>query len=418
MSRSRVQRVRLGYAIVILILLSPVAVSGLQYSDGTALAEEEPVKNITFISTQGKFLGTSGGQVVAIKTSDKTPVWRHDGYETYYDIDPLGDDRVLYVAGGEGTDASTDMVAEVRNWRTGELILQFEVPWDTHDVDYLGDGKYVVADKYNHRIYIHDAGTGEETWGYDFIDHYPDYPGAGDSPHGDGGEYTHLNDVDSVWNGTAFLASPRNFDRVMAINRTTKETELVLGVQDNKTILDRQHNPVLLSMDPPTLLVADSSNWRVVEYELTDGEWVKTWEYADDLHWPRDADRLPNGNTLITDTKNQRVLEVTPGKEVVWSHDIRSMPYDIERLKYGDEPAGPTMSGYEGTIGNGGESAESGEIGTWERLYNESLWVLPNWVTPTDFSLLVGAVGVLVLWLSTEVYWSIVGEGSPHVQTS
>ncbi|MFC7173233.1 hypothetical protein ACFQL0_07375 [Haloplanus litoreus] len=71
-------------------------------------------------------------------------------------------------------------------------------------------------------------------------------------------------------NGSAFLVSPRNFDRVMAIDRETKETRWTLGEEDNYDILHEQHNPVLLQRDPLTVLVADSENDRIVEYRRTD----------------------------------------------------------------------------------------------------------------------------------------------------
>lgn len=40
------------------------------------------------------------------------------------------------------------------------------------------------------------------------------------------------------------------------------------------------------------------------------------WRYADGLQFAHSAKRLANGNTLITDTTNNRVLEVTPDKHV------------------------------------------------------------------------------------------------------
>jgi hypothetical protein len=39
--------------------------------------------------------------------------------------------------------------------------------------------------------------------------------------------------------------------------------------------------------------------------------------------WGGDADRLPNGNTLISDVQNARVIEVNPAGEKVWQLQIR-----------------------------------------------------------------------------------------------
>jgi len=64
------------------------------------------------------------------------------------------------------------------------------------------------------------------------------------------------------------------------------------------------------------------------------------WEYcpqgASSLNWPRDADRLANGNTLITDSKNGRVIEVTPEGDVVWEFRDLRMPYEADRLLNGN----------------------------------------------------------------------------------
>ena len=42
------------------------------------------------------------------------------------------------------------------------------------------------------------------------------------------------------------------------------------------------------------------------------------WEYSTGLDGPSDADRLPNGNTLISDRWHSRVIEVTPDGTIVW----------------------------------------------------------------------------------------------------
>ncbi len=78
-----------------------------------------------------------------------------------------------------------------------------------------------------------------------------------------------------------------------------------------------------------TYLVAHEGLGLVREY---DAAGTVTWEYAIDLNGqPRtpnhdghgtevfNAIRLPNGNTLIGGGNNNRVIEVTPAKQVVWS---------------------------------------------------------------------------------------------------
>jgi hypothetical protein len=90
--------------------------------------------------------------------------------------------------------------------------------------------------------------------------------------------------------------------------------------------------------------VADSVNDRVAEYTREDGEWNLTWSLVGGgLNEPRDADRLPNGNTLVSDRRGDRLLEVTPAGEVVWEVYAPWQPYDAERLGTIDESSGPAM---------------------------------------------------------------------------
>jgi hypothetical protein len=218
-------------------------------------------------------------------------------------------------------------------------------------------------------------------------------------------DYSHVNDVDVVADGSAFLVSPRNFNSVVLVDRSTKETIWTLGSDDDPGILNRQHNPVLLTRDPPTVLVADSNNDRIVEYRRSNGTWNVTWEYPN-VDWPRDADRLPNGNTLIADTHDQRFLEVAPNGSTVWEMNATHWPYDVERLQYGDEPAGPPL--VDATPLSPENTDSTGVVGTISGAYTDAhtmaLWVLPAWITPTAFGSLLAAVLTVVVWIGAESY--------------
>ncbi|QGN07567.1 hypothetical protein Hrd1104_09785 [Halorhabdus sp. CBA1104] len=395
---------------VVLVLLAPAVVSGLTHEpdtvhtnvtvDGNATA----LSNVTFAGIQGPF-GTSGhGRVVAVDTDSGELLWEYANESAaenvlYYDVDPLSAQRLLFVEERSSGNGS----AIVYNWQTDELIDRFEVPSDTHDVDALGNDRYVVADKYNHRAYVYDASAQRIVWEYRFAEHFPEYPEAGEAPSSEPsgvGGYTHLNDVDVVDNGSAFLLSPRNFDRVVLVNRSTKTVEWTLGEQDNHDIIKEQHNPDLLQRDPPVVLIADSENDRVVEYRRTNDTWTRTWAYSGSLHWPRDADRLPNGNTLIVDTYGQRVLEVTPDHEIVWERDLSTMPYDAERLGTGPGSDGPPIDRLRNasTLDDG----ESG-VSIFRQFYDLSLYILPTWIGFVEFYGVVGAILGALLWTAIEL---------------
>ena len=81
-----------------------------------------------------------------------------------------------------------------------------------------------------------------------------------------------------------------------------------------------------------TLMSASNGN-RVVEVNR-DGDTV--WTMTSGLAYPNDAYRLANGNTLITDRDNNRVIEVTPGREIVWSYSTLVHPHNGNRLANGN----------------------------------------------------------------------------------
>lgn len=79
-------------------------------------------------------------------------------------------------------------------------------------------------------------------------------------------------------------------------------------------------------------LITDTDNHRVIEVN-SDEEIV--WQYGNadnklgtgygsinnQLNSPTQSFRLPNGNTLIADSENRRVIEVNPEREIVWTFD-------------------------------------------------------------------------------------------------
>ncbi len=50
------------------------------------------------------------------------------------------------------------------------------------------------------------------------------------------------------------------------------------------------------------------------------------WEYSQGLSGAAFASRLPNGDTLITDSSHSRVLEVTPAKKTVFEYFTNNDP--------------------------------------------------------------------------------------------
>ncbi|MFW5919956.1 MAG: arylsulfotransferase family protein [Halanaeroarchaeum sp.] len=390
--------------------------------------------------------------------------WVYNGSERgaswFYDSDPLPNGDILAVntmqRDGQGVTQvyRLDPETKERDW---EVTLDLT---DTHDVDLINGDQLLVAnmrqwngsaDVSNDRLAIYDIsgvinGSQDEVteddvvWEWQFKDHYPNETEGGMNE-----DWTHVNDVDEIAPGE-YLASPRNFDQVIVVNRSTGEIDLQLGSDGDHDVIHEQHNPMYLETDDgtPTILVADSENDRVVEYTCTetaddDCEWERVWTVGEDqLNWPRDADRLPNGNTLIVDSMGHRVVEVTPKGKIVWESYVPWAPYDVERMVYGDEgdqvyddPSdAPTMrdmdvSGtYElqnssgltaGTEGGeqtfpqwlkvtfGGTPLE-GPIFEFAELWESgSQWAKPVWMAPWSLVYLTAAALLVLGWAAAEL---------------
>lgn len=276
------------------------------------------------------------GEVIGVSNGDARDRW------WYYDVDPLANGNVLLST----TEPGISVVDEI-DPTTGEQVSERRFPdvLDSHDADLINEDELLVNDMSQNgddRIFVYNLSSDEIVWEYRFADHPDAFPHDGGGEYGE--DWTHNNDVEQIRPGV-FMVSVRNFDQVVAIERETKEIRWTLGEDDNHSILFEQHNPDYLRGEngTPTVLVADSRNDRVIEYARDNGSWTQQWVLrGGGLNEPRDADRLPNGNTLVSDRRGHRLLEVTPTGAVVWEFYAPWQPYDAERLGTGDESSGPT----------------------------------------------------------------------------
>lgn len=310
-------------------------------------------------------------------------------------------------------------VVEV-DYETKEVVWQYE--WydafpthhEVHDADRLPNGETVVADMGNHRVFTVDQ-SGDVTWEWKAEDHisegttfWEEYVPEDQQEEfrrkGPESDWTHLNDVDYLGNDT-FLLSVRNFDTVLRVERPSGDITGVYGSPGRHEVMNEQHNPAYLTTgERDTLLVADSENDRIVEVDAETNE--RVWLYdgtgsGTRLTWPRDADRLPNGNTLITDSRGDRVIEVNPAGEVVWEWKRKApkpIIYESDRVFLPeDERYLPEEPG--GTTGVDYRSRQSGPVGGTIASVNSwlSFW-LPSWLGVVELGAgLVGIVAAVAL---------------------
>ncbi|TFG22030.1 MAG: DUF1349 domain-containing protein [Promethearchaeota archaeon] len=207
----------------------------------------------------------------------------------------------------------------------------------THDVDWIGKDKsgediFLIADTMGNRV-VEFYRNGTTIWAWYAKDHYT----WGDPVLEPGNDWTHLNDADRLPDGSTMI-SLRNFDKIIIVNST--ETEELLweyGTYGEHTYINHPHNPEYTPRG--TILIADSENHRIIELNKTTKEII--WEYSptgeEYLGWPRDADLLPNGNMLISDSASNggknRIWEINATtKEVLWYQDTSGANYDADRL--------------------------------------------------------------------------------------
>lgn len=440
--------------IVVVGLLASATMMTLAYSPPELQpgAVTDPANGSTIVAVQGfHFQGTEDRKKPArlVSTNEQAAIeWIYEGSRVnanwFYDADPLENGNILAVntirEGGHGKTLIYELDPD-----TKERVWQrkFNIT-DTHDADLINGDQLLVAnmrqwdganETSNDRLFIYNLTTDTIEWEWHFRDHYPSSMDGGMKP-----DWTHVNDVDKVDDGL-YMASPRNFDQVIFVNRSTGAIVDRLGEDNNNTILKQQHNPAYLESEAgePTVLVGDSENNRVVEYRcrgqtsLGGCDWELVWEVGtDQLNWPRDANRLPNGNTLITDSRNHRVIEVSPDGSIVWEAYIPWAPFSAERTVYGNDGVrSPTMSdlGVSGTFSiSGSAGLTPGTKGggqtfpNWLRVTAVGLpviggpaawfaelweagaiWIKPVWMAPWSFVYLVFSGLLLLGWGLGEV---------------
>ncbi|WP_459192320.1 aryl-sulfate sulfotransferase [Halosimplex sp. J119] len=310
-----------------------------------------PRDNVTVITGQG-FADRARDSLTAF-APDGRVLYYHDEYSKYQDVDPSPKGRytVTVIASEfiypEECDASVrrcvrDNIVRI-NLTTGETETLYSMVAPAlysekiHDVDRVGPNRFIVADIIYDRVYQLNTSTGMHEWSWQAMTEFP-RSGGGEWPN----DWTHLNDVEMLPDGRV-MASLRNQDQVVFIDpETGLQENWTLGAEDDYSVLYEQHNPDYIpeSRGGPAVVVADSHNNRVVEFQRRNGSWEQSWQWSDDdMQWTRDADRLPNGNTLIVDSNGGRVLEVDPNGTMVWNVTLSSA-YDAERLGTGDESAG------------------------------------------------------------------------------
>jgi len=221
------------------------------------------------------------------------------------DVELLPNGNILFVCPLKG-------VFEVD--RSGAIVWSYLNSKVSHDADRLPNGNTLICwggndtkDDYQ-VIEVHPNGTIVWSWQAKPYFNIPPY----DSISSQG--WTHANAVTRLSNGNT-IVNLRNFNLTIEVNVTGH----VVWQYDWGSLGQDPHEPEILPNGNLLIALQGDIPYQAVEINRTTGQVV--WEYGrENMIFTRDADRLPNGNTLLVAIVNQRskIFEVTQDGDIVW----------------------------------------------------------------------------------------------------
>ena len=232
----------------------------------------------------------------------------------------------------------------------GDIVWRYQDPMHHHDAQWLANGNLlycameIMPKAYSDRIVggsaAHDLADGNfygdvikevnrqgevvwlwKSWEHLVIEDFPVHP-IFDRYH-----WPLINGLGVTRSGE-ILMSLRTTSGVIRVDRQTKKLTGAI----KHPLVSQQHTPTELGNG--NVLVFDNGNLRpgvtspssrIVEFDRN-GHVV--WEYFDPMRpaffspYMGAAQRLPNGNTHITESASGRLFDVTPEGEVVWEYVI------------------------------------------------------------------------------------------------
>lgn len=397
-------RGQVGLVVAAAALLGVAVVFGVSAAAAPTDRLGSDTANGTLVGIHGGGVGLHEDGSVRLLDGKGRTAYDISNANSYFEVYRLDDGRVL--ASFMNGDAEDCGPYPTPCARTGFRILDpeaedpidFEYTYpvrteknsETHDAELLPSGEFLLTDMEHERVFtVWRNGTVSWMWNASEMYDAPPDPTRTD--------WLHINDVDRLTEDR-YLVSVRNANQLVVVERGEGVVDIV-NEDGDPSLFRHQHNPQWLG--PNAILVADSGNNRIVELHRngSDADWEIAWELggANDrgFAWPRDADRLRNGNTLITDSGNGRIVEVNASGAVVWSYTLPLNPYEAKRLPEGETVGGrqygDTANITQTVAADGGDGVPvlSATFTTLRSGYPLPLWM-------TQWHLLVAVLGLLV----------------------
>src|SRR5579872_6489934 len=266
-------------------------------TDRGTLLYNGQVPNETFLGKQPYM----GGSIMEVDWNGGV-LWELKRPDHHHDGRLLKNGNLVLLCGAELSD---DIARRVRGGRAGSEV----------------DGKKMWSD-----VVVEVTTSGRVVWEWKAWEHLDPESDGLTAVQDDRNEWTHAN---SVWEDAdgALLVSFRNISTVVRIERPSGRIVWKLGAPP----LSGQHAPhmlangnMLLFDNGPHRLDESYPFSRVIEINPATKEIV--WKYQEprsfNFYSPRisNAQRLPNGNTLINEGVFGRFFEVTRDGDVVWEY--------------------------------------------------------------------------------------------------
>jgi len=226
-----------------------------------------------------------------------------------WDVELLPNGNILTVLPRKG-------VYEIN--RDKQIVWKYSDPKVSHDADRLPNGNTLVVygayDTKDDAQVKEVSPQGTVVWSWYAKNSFDKPPFATISDEG----WTHTNAVSRLTSGNT-LISTRNFNMIVEVDQQGNVVRRI-----GEGLLVAQHDPLVL----PNGNILVANHIQPNEIIELDPSGNVTWRYPilGRGSWPvRDANRLENGNTLIT--ASDRIIEVTPDRQIVWQFRLAQGPF-------------------------------------------------------------------------------------------
>ncbi|GIW21256.1 MAG: hypothetical protein KatS3mg068_0263 [Candidatus Sericytochromatia bacterium] len=222
---------------------------------------------------------------------------------------------IVTISYGNAKEQKRVVVNDGQTTNIETIFLQVNNPKGNFLISLNGEKKIIEIDK-----------TGKINWSYNQL------KGLENSVKTSSGQIFAVDNVSSKIVQIDFNSSKTTNNIILDLKQASwvdainDDTILITDTQGNKVIeyskgkISWNYSNLLrprsaIYIPNGNILISDMGNKRILEVDKKN---KIVWEYNQNMDKPSYSIRLTNGNTLITDTGYSRILEVSPDKKVVW----------------------------------------------------------------------------------------------------